>query len=727
MNVIDALVVTLGLDATQFSAEQKKAVDTLKTFSEESDKRTKQVQDQGKKTASVFSGLKIEILGALAAFGATVGIKDFLQSNVEGQASLGRLSTNLNISARSLEAWGLVAKEQGGKAEDAFGAFQSVAKGLAEASISGHSGLTDTARANGIDLSEAVKNGGDYEAGIKAIFKRLRELPRQQASYEADQLGVGALFNAGMMPDLDAQLAHAYGLARVTQEGTRGAQELQKEWVDLQQRFTGASETIFTKLEPALIRVGNQFANWLDKINWQPMVDGIGKVANWIATINWDNVLAYITRLVSKIDGVVKSMGGWKTIAEVLIGLVGIRLAASILGPIASITRLLPWLTAGSAGFTAMGACATAAGAAIFALVAASALHIDSLGGRLRPDGTYEDETSATKKPDGLANADLWDTIHGKPSAYHGKPEQAAALLAQRMSGDDKVSDEIIGARVADIMGGRVRQGDIYGDKDKSQPLGAAGPPAGGYQSSLDKGSDGDWLGKYNSQHSRLYKTNEELFKKIEERAGLPAGVMAGIFKAESGNGKYLLSPKGAKGPMGFMDATAAEYGLDQGSEMDLDASAMASATKMSRLMKMFNGNIDMALVAYNWGEGNLKKYGIAKAPAESRAYLKAITGHDLWGSSTLAAAKNQTKNVAIGPGASVPAAARNIALGPSATAPITSSRQAASSVDRSVEVNIQTIQVNAPKATDAQGISKNINSALKSNVLIAGAVTGIE
>lgn len=56
----------------------------------------------------------------------------------------------------------------------------------------------------------------------------------------------------------------------------------------------------------------------------------------------------------------------------------------------------------------------------------------------------------------------------------------------------------------------------------------------------------------------------------------------------------------------------------------DWQASADYAGAELRRLYRVF-GTWALALAAYNWGEGNLKKYGIASAPRETRNYYAEI------------------------------------------------------------------------------------------------------
>ncbi|WP_027798248.1 lytic transglycosylase domain-containing protein [Paraburkholderia dilworthii] len=94
----------------------------------------------------------------------------------------------------------------------------------------------------------------------------------------------------------------------------------------------------------------------------------------------------------------------------------------------------------------------------------------------------------------------------------------------------------------------------------------------------------------------------------------------------ESAGGKHLLSPKGAKGPYQFMDATWKDWG--HGDVNDPKASRDAARRYDTFLLKRYGGDVKKAMAAYNWGMGNLDK-DIAThgkdwekyAPKESQGY----------------------------------------------------------------------------------------------------------
>ncbi|EOU3128511.1 lytic transglycosylase domain-containing protein [Yersinia enterocolitica] len=114
--------------------------------------------------------------------------------------------------------------------------------------------------------------------------------------------------------------------------------------------------------------------------------------------------------------------------------------------------------------------------------------------------------------------------------------------------------------------------------------------------------------------------------KQLESQYNLPTTILDRVYQAESGRGKNLLSPKGAQGPFQFMPPTGRDYGLNSMDDrMDFNKSSEAAAKYLSDLLKMFDGDVNKAVASYNWGQNNVKKYGLGQAPAETRNYLQTI------------------------------------------------------------------------------------------------------
>lgn len=101
------------------------------------------------------------------------------------------------------------------------------------------------------------------------------------------------------------------------------------------------------------------------------------------------------------------------------------------------------------------------------------------------------------------------------------------------------------------------------------------------------------------------------------------------IEEIESNHRNDLTSSTGAKGYYQFMPDTSAEYSKRLFGKATRDASTLSHEQQkemanayFNDLLKEFNGDADKAIAAYNWGQGNVEKKGIANAPEETKEYL---------------------------------------------------------------------------------------------------------
>ena len=68
---------------------------------------------------------------------------------------------------------------------------------------------------------------------------------------------------------------------------------------------------------------------------------------------------------------------------------------------------------------------------------------------------------------------------------------------------------------------------------------------------------------------------------------------------------------------------TAKQYGIDP---LNAEQSIEAAGKYLASLYKQF-GNWQQAVASYNWGQGNVARKGLAKAPLETRNYYAQILG----------------------------------------------------------------------------------------------------
>ncbi|MBE8621296.1 transglycosylase SLT domain-containing protein [Salmonella enterica] len=115
------------------------------------------------------------------------------------------------------------------------------------------------------------------------------------------------------------------------------------------------------------------------------------------------------------------------------------------------------------------------------------------------------------------------------------------------------------------------------------------------------------------------------MFNKLESLYQLPAGLLKSVAITESGGNQFAVSGAGAKGLFQFMDGTARDMGLRGNDVFDPEKAARAAAKYLSQLLQANGGDLSKALASYNWGIGNVKRYGMRLMPKETRNYIPKV------------------------------------------------------------------------------------------------------
>ena len=105
---------------------------------------------------------------------------------------------------------------------------------------------------------------------------------------------------------------------------------------------------------------------------------------------------------------------------------------------------------------------------------------------------------------------------------------------------------------------------------------------------------------------------------------GLDAKLIHAVIRAESGYNEKAISSKGAVGLMQLIPATAQRYGVVN--SYDPTENISGGTRYLRDLLKMFNGNVELALAGYNAGENAVIRAGNRIPPyPETMAYVPKV------------------------------------------------------------------------------------------------------
>lgn len=564
--VIDAFLMTLGLDGRAFTAgtkQAKKDEQDLENIARRRDaaekRRAKDQQDALRKSEDGFRRLRNSALQLAAVFTVGVGLKDFITNTINSAVNLGYLSANLGQSTERLKAWQLASERAGGSQEGIIAQLKESVDSIAalNSGLGPNEGMQWFFRMGG--SSSDLKDGNTYLLARSKIISDIFKNDPSRAALIARQMGISEdQFNfikqgpAAIEQLIKAQERHA----ATTAKDAAAALKLKNQLLDLRDSLQSTAQRIILQMAPALERL---FARLESMAQW--VADHQDDIARWV-----DTSVQAITQLVQWVDKAAESVGGWK---NVLIGLLALKLGGFVLS-LAGIAMQL----------AAIGGALPVAGAALGIIGKAGAVGLAGAAGYAAGTYGYNQLSGDTR----VKIADTLGEFIARTLASFGNDEAADAVNTTLGKKLYKVSPEYAAVPA---------------------PAKPAAPPAPkpGFVPSNAQG----------------FLTEKEL------QYGLPLGVLDKIWSAESSRGKNMLSPAGAQGHFGFMPRTAREYGL--ANPNDFEQSSDAAARKMRDLLKQYGGDLQMATAAYNFGQGNLARTGLGGVPKETRDYVAKVAG----------------------------------------------------------------------------------------------------
>lgn len=118
-------------------------------------------------------------------------------------------------------------------------------------------------------------------------------------------------------------------------------------------------------------------------------------------------------------------------------------------------------------------------------------------------------------------------------------------------------------------------------------------------------------------------ETIDSLIDQVAAKHSLAPELVRAVVAAESSYDPRAESPVGAQGLMQLMPATAEELGVAD--SFDARQNLEGGSRYLKQLLNKYDGDLDHALAAYNWGQGNVDRHGLEQMPAETRTYLARV------------------------------------------------------------------------------------------------------
>ena len=115
----------------------------------------------------------------------------------------------------------------------------------------------------------------------------------------------------------------------------------------------------------------------------------------------------------------------------------------------------------------------------------------------------------------------------------------------------------------------------------------------------------------------------ERSITKAAAKYSLPPELIKAVIRAESNFDAQAVSTAGAQGLMQLMPATAEELGVQD--PFDIDQNVDGGSRYLREMLDRFNGDVKLALAAYNAGPGTVEKYDGDVPYRETRNYVERV------------------------------------------------------------------------------------------------------
>lgn len=323
--IIDSLVVTLGLDASQMDAKSKSAVKRLQDLekqSEGTEKSVKKIGESSKRTAGGIDTLTKAAAGFLAVLGGTAALKHFVLDSIASGAALDRLSRNLGLSVETISAWGNAVEQMGGSAKGLQGTMDMLSRAQTELRVTGTTALIPYFSALGIALSDVHGKALPVDNILLQLASRFEHMDRTQANNIGRMIGIDQdtlnLLLQGRK-ELELTLARQKENAVVTKKQAEEDAKLQKTIVGLKQEFAAFGRGLLQQASPALeklLSLLKTFGDWVQShgefIKDFLKVMAVGLAAIALASIPINLTVAAILGLAAAISLLWQDYQVWK-------------------------------------------------------------------------------------------------------------------------------------------------------------------------------------------------------------------------------------------------------------------------------------------------------------------------------------------------------------------------------------------------------------------------------
>lgn len=272
--IIDALLVTLGLDTRPYEEGNRRARkqlgETRKTVNDAADSMGKAVAGAARQFAVAFLG-----------FSSAAGLVKMLANLNQTTAALGYMAKNTGRTAAELRNWSNAAAVAGGSADGLLGTVQAIQKEQTSFLTTGESSWVGYLRQLNVALIDSSGKARDQFDVLRDLAGAYERISSEQGRPTANSLGLAMGIDQGTMNFLlqgpaaiQRLIEQQEKLPPLTDELAQKSADVAAQWELLKQRGTALATVLLGELQPAI----EGTLTWLEGIGSEDMREGVAAI-----------------------------------------------------------------------------------------------------------------------------------------------------------------------------------------------------------------------------------------------------------------------------------------------------------------------------------------------------------------------------------------------------------------------------------------------------------------